>query len=134
MKYKDSFQNYKSSQSIFQIALSLCMQKGIRVNIVVKVALAKITQELEKFIIRKSPKTIASKAVKSFTTSLFIFFLSTTNSQAIPTTSEILLSPLKVITKPLQWWLHGYENKVDEYKAEITYNLELDGKPLTITK
>ncbi len=42
----------------------------------------------------------------------------------MPTVSDVILSPFK----------SGYESKVDEYQVEITYNLELDGKPLTITK
>ncbi len=73
-----------------------------------------------------------------FLTVLIIFFLLTTNSNAMPSTKEIiketLLFPLKVISKPLIWWRYGYERKTDEYKVEITYNLELDGKPLTIAK
>lgn len=62
--------------------------------------------------------------LKFLTTSIFCLFLTTTNSNSMPTVSDIILSPFKA----------GHESKVDEYKVEITYNLELDGKPLTITK
>lgn len=60
--------------------------------------------------------------------------MTTTNSNAMPTVSDIILSPFKVVAKPFIWWRYGYENKTDEYKVEITYNLEVDGKPLTVTK
>ena len=62
------------------------------------------------------------------------FLFTATNANAMPTVSDVILSPFKAIAKPFVWWRHGYENKVDEYKVEITYNLELDGKPLTVTK
>lgn len=52
----------------------------------------------------------------------------------MPTFSDAILSPFRVVARPFVWWRHGYENKVDEYKVEITYNLELDGKPLAITR
>ena len=72
--------------------------------------------------------------LKLLITSIFFLLLITTNSNAMPTVSEVILSPFKIITKPLQWLLIGWENKVDEYQVEITYNLEFDGKPLTVTK
>ncbi len=62
------------------------------------------------------------------------FLFTTTNSNAMPTVSDVISFPFKAVAKPFVWWRHGYENKVDEYKVEITYNLELDGKPLTVTK
>lgn len=62
--------------------------------------------------------------LKILTISIFCLLLTTTNSNSMPTVSDIILSPFKA----------GHESKVDEYKVEITYNLELDGKPLTITK
>ena len=52
----------------------------------------------------------------------------------MPTFSDAILSPFRVVAKSFVWWRHGYENKVDEYQVEITYNLELDGKPLIITR
>lgn len=72
--------------------------------------------------------------LRLLTTSIFFLFLTTNNSNAMPTVSDVILSPFKAIAKPFVWWRYGYESKVDEYKVEITYNLELDGKPLTITR
>lgn len=72
--------------------------------------------------------------LKILTLTTILFIIPTTNLNAMPTVSEVLLSPLKIITKPIQWLRYGWENKVDEYKVQITYNLEFDGKPLIITK
>jgi len=72
--------------------------------------------------------------LRLLTTSIFFLLLTTTNSSAMPTFSDAILSPFRVVASPFVWWRHGYENKVDEYKVEITYNLELDGKPLAVTR
>lgn len=47
---------------------------------------------------------------------------------------KVISYPLKIVAKPFVWWRYGYERKVDEYKVEITYNVEFDNKPLTITR
>ncbi|OFW80270.1 MAG: hypothetical protein A2887_06030 [Alphaproteobacteria bacterium RIFCSPLOWO2_01_FULL_40_26] len=79
-----------------------------------------------------------AKSLRFLSLAIISFFLllatNNSNANAMSTVSQVLLSPLKIITKPFQWWRYGYENKTDEYKVEITYNLELDGKPLTVTK
>ncbi len=73
---------------------------------------------------------------------IFVFIFLASNSYAMPSSnsspapsiSDVIFSPFKIIAKPYIWWRYGYENKVDEYKVEITYNLEFDGEPIVIKK
>lgn len=74
------------------------------------------------------------KRISAYLLIIMSVLLTATNSNAMPTVSDVILSPFKAVAKPFTWWRYGYENKTDEYKVEITYNLELDGKPLTFTK
>ena len=50
------------------------------------------------------------------------------------TVGEIVTYPFKLIAKPFSWIKHGSVKKVDEYKVEVTYKLEFEGKPLIIKK
>lgn len=64
---------------------------------------------------------------------LILFLLLPLQANAEITAGDILFFPLRVITKPIIWAFYGFEYKSGNYNVEITYNLELDGKPLKIT-